>query len=145
MGPSALTLKTGSVVVLEGLDKAGKSTQPARMKAVIDGGDAPEQRDLDADRRRLVADHLDRATAIPGLPQQVLFDEVLHVLVNRRHGREAEPPADLFEARRVPLPLQVFADEIEDLFLSLGEVHSNLHGPGTGALAPTLPCESPRR
>jgi hypothetical protein len=40
MGPSALTLKTGSVVVFEGLDKAGKSTQLARMKAVIDGASA---------------------------------------------------------------------------------------------------------
>lgn len=32
---SSLTLKAGSVVVFEGLDKAGKSTQLARMKEVI--------------------------------------------------------------------------------------------------------------
>jgi thymidylate kinase len=38
MTPSTLTLRAGSVVVFEGLDKAGKSTQLARMKQVIDAG-----------------------------------------------------------------------------------------------------------
>lgn len=40
MARSTLTLKTGSVVVFEGLDKAGKSTQVARMKEVIDSAGA---------------------------------------------------------------------------------------------------------
>ena len=36
MAPSMLTLKAGSVVVFEGLDRPGKSTQLARMREVID-------------------------------------------------------------------------------------------------------------
>lgn len=36
LSPSHLTLTAGSVVVFEGLDKAGKSTQLDRMKQAID-------------------------------------------------------------------------------------------------------------
>jgi dTMP kinase len=40
MTPNTLNLKAGSVVVFEGLDKAGKSTQLARMKQAIDADGA---------------------------------------------------------------------------------------------------------
>jgi len=60
------------------------------------------------------------------------LDEVLDVLVHGRHGREPEALADLFETRRVSRSLEVLADEIEDLFLPFGEVHTNSHRPCTG-------------
>ena len=61
----------------------------------------------------------------------------------RRHARDDDREVAGFIAAaraygRVALALQVLADEIADLFLPLGEMHANSHGPGAGTSAPTL-------
>ena len=55
------------------------------------------------------------------------------MLVNRRDRRQPEALADLFETGCVAGALEVLADEIEDLFLPLGEVHANSHDPRISA------------
>ena len=57
---------------------------------------------------------------------QPFSDQVLDVLVDGRHRREAEALADLLEARGVPARLDELAHEVVDLTLSAGQGHRGL-------------------
>src|SRR5688572_24012311 len=69
---------------------------------------------------------LDRAAAVPGPANESLFFEVGEVLVHRGERRQAEPPANLLEARGVAVLLNEFLQVIEDFALASRQwLHGN--------------------
>ena len=74
----------------------------------------------------------DRPAAVPGAADEAFLLQVGQVLVHRRQRRQAEPPADLLETRRVAVLLDEFLEIVEDLALAFGEW---LHGaPPSGGV-----------
>ena len=90
------------------------------------GGHPAQQRQLDRLDPDLGGGQLERAAAVPGPLDEPLVLQVGQVLVDRGQRGEAEVLADLLDGGRVALALDVAGQEIEDLFLSLGEVHALL-------------------
>ena len=76
-----------------------------------------------------VGHHLDRAAAIPGALDEALFLQIRQVLVHRGERRQAEAPADFFEARRVAVLLDELVQVVENFPLPFRErKHQRLPG-----------------
>src|SRR5712692_6402436 len=125
----------------EGVAPAGEITERNRL-AVFDGlerlacGDAAGQRQLDClALDHLLADrlgelhHLNRTALVVAAADETLALESRDVLVHRRQRSQLQRACDLLKARRVAVLVQEADQEIQDLFLPLGECH--------GALLPT--------
>ena len=68
-------------------------------------------------------DDLYAASLVACLAQVTFGHQLLHVLVDGRGRRQTEVRADLLEGGGVAVLADVFGDEVERLFLSLGQVH----------------------
>src|SRR5690606_37571854 len=90
----------------------------------LDGGagcDVAEQRQFQGTLAGGRGNQLDGATAVPRPSDEALLLQVGEVLVNRGERGEVEAIADFFEARRIPVALDVILEKVEDLALPFGE------------------------
>ena len=85
------------------------------------GGHVAEHRQLHRPSAHARGHELDRTASVPRPPDEPLLLQVRQMLVHRSKRREAESPADLFQARRVPVLPDELVEVVENLPLTFGK------------------------